>query len=148
MRTSHRTLHMLPPARRVARRVLARAPLAIALVVAAACATAGGPPVVVATATSRGMLHVLTDEELGRYPDPAASLHDRVRTLRTGYVQRRDGEEPAVFIDGRYAGPLTVLDQIPVYAVREIRLLRGIEVPLLFGQRQRHAVVLDVILRH
>jgi hypothetical protein len=94
------------------------------------------------------MLHVLTGEEMRRHSDPSASLYDHVRLLRVGYLQRRDGEEPTVFVDGRYAGPATLLYDIPVRSVREIRLFRGAEVPLLFGQRHRHAVVLDVILQH
>jgi hypothetical protein len=94
------------------------------------------------------MLHVLTGEEMRRHSDASASLYDHVRALRVGFLQHRDGEEPTVFIDGRHAGPPAVLQDIPVRSVREIRLLRGAEVPLVFGQRHRHAVVLDVILQH
>jgi hypothetical protein len=66
--------------------------------------------------------------------------------LRAGFARSR-GAEPVVLIGGRYAGPLSVLNEIPVRSVQEIRLVRGVEVPLVYGHRQRHAVVLDVILR-
>lgn len=147
MRSSRCTPRQLLPTRRPARRARAGLPALLALTVAAACATRGGPPVVTATATARGMLHVLTADEMRRHADPSVSLHDQVRLLRVGFLQHRDGAEPTVFIDGRYAGPLAVLHDIPARSVREIRLVRGAEVPLRFGQRLHHAVVLDVILQ-
>src|SRR3712207_2556231 len=60
---------------------------------APACAGGGGPPVVEATATSRGTMHVLTEEELRRHSSATTSLYELVRELRIGFVQHRDGEE-------------------------------------------------------
>jgi hypothetical protein len=153
MRSNDCTAHMLPPTCRSPRGALVRSSTLLALAVAAACATGratdsapGSAPAVSATATSRGMLDVLTGEEMRRHSDASASLYDQVRVLRVGFLQQRDGAEPTVFIDGRYAGPSAVLHDIPVRSVREIRLLRGGEIPLLLGQQHRYAVVLHVIL--
>ena len=111
-----------------------------------ACASGGGPVVSTSNAAPGGALHVLTTEEMRRNAASGVSLYEVVRELRPGFMRSR-GVEPAVLINGRYAGPLAVLRDIPVRSVREVRLVRGVEVPLVYGPRLRGATVLDVVLR-
>jgi hypothetical protein len=44
------------------------------------------------------------------------------------------------------AASATVLHEIPVSRVREIRRVRGVDPPLVYGRPRRPGVVLDVIL--
>jgi hypothetical protein len=111
-----------------------------------ACASGGGAPSNASKTAADGALQVLTAEEMRRDRVPRASLYELVRELRPGFM-RSFGVEPGVLINGRYAGPLTVLREIPVRSVREIRLVRGVEVALVYGPRLRGATVLDVVLR-
>ena len=111
-----------------------------------ACASGGGPAVRTSAPAPGGALHVLTAEDMRRDAVSGASLYEVVRELRPGFMRSR-GVEPAVLVNGRYAGPLTVLREIPVQSVREVRLVRGVEAPLVYGDRLRGATVLDVVLR-
>jgi hypothetical protein len=131
--------------RQAARRALAVL-IAFSTGSAAACASAGGSTVTVPAPAAGGALHVLTAEEMRRDAVSGVSLYEVVRELRPGFMRSR-GVEPAVLINGRYAGPLAVLREIPVRSVREVRLVRGVEVPLVYGPRLRGATVLDVALR-
>ena len=131
----------------LARRAAVSACSGLAVVLAAACASRGDPsPAALAPLpTSRAARDVLTGEEVRAHAGRAVSLYDVVRDLRVGFLGT-GADEPAVLIDGRYAGPATVPREIPVSRVREIRRVRGVDLPLVYGRRRRPGVVLDVIL--
>jgi hypothetical protein len=134
--------------RRALRRALGPAAwLAVLTCAGAACAGSSVPAAVPPPTPASDTREVLRAAELRAHPDyPRRSLEELVRELRAGFLPR-DGGPGAVLLDGRYAGPLTVLADIPASAVCEVRLVRGIAVRLAYGPQQRQAVVLDVRLR-
>lgn len=71
--------------------------------------------------TSSGSATLLTDDDLRRYE--TRSLLDALQSLRPYWLAGRSSP-PSLMVDGAVSGDLTMLGQIPVSTVREVRLVR------------------------